>query len=242
MYMERLLRDTIKLFTQHDYDVVNEVPLFIRPKKYVPDHPCVLIVAGVHGNEPAGVFAAIDSIVNKPANVSFMPIVNTNGLVKNIRFDESDADPNRGYMDLEERKSKLVERLVQLRTELMSAGRDGLLSLHEDPDNEKFFIYAPNRQDVNWKRLLDVARKHFEIVPDGMVDDEFVVDGLVEEDYLEGTLEDWLMALGVKYVYTTETPGKKPIDERIACAKHLLSEFYSLMEERYHIDRRHAAK
>lgn len=108
-----------------------EIQEIIGPK----DGPCILVLTGVHGNEPCGVFALkqLETIQLNKGKIIFV-VANKKALSKNKRF--IDKDLNRSFEEIDEtNEGKIVSELQPL---LDSA--DFLLDIHSSNTNDPYII------------------------------------------------------------------------------------------------------
>ena len=80
----------------------------------------VLLSAGIHGNEPAGVDCMIDFIEDlskspskfSPFTFNIIPIVNPWGWIHNIRFNKDGIDINRDFASFNSQEAKILEQIL----------------------------------------------------------------------------------------------------------------------------------
>ncbi len=109
----------------------------------------VLINAGIHGNEPAGVeclIRFIESISNATETfpdiaIDIVPIINPWGWQHDIRFNRDGIDVNRDFAALRSQESKLIQSYAADRP------YDLMIDLHEDPSATGFYLYQYGRKD-----------------------------------------------------------------------------------------------
>ncbi len=118
-------------------------PWFQRAAKSGPGAPALYLSAGIHGDEISGPLALLD-LLRRPAffadvDVTLFPILNPDGLVKDIRHNAGGIDLNRDY-----RNSKSQEILSHIAA-LQSLGRfAGAMMLHEDYEGIGAYLYELN--------------------------------------------------------------------------------------------------
>ncbi|MBI9066276.1 MAG: DUF2817 domain-containing protein [Salinivirgaceae bacterium] len=103
--------------------------------------PKILIIAGVHGSEPSGVYA-IKEIIHKIKvenllqffNIQIIYALNPIGLAMYNRNNECNCDINRDYIQFKTMQSKLIKKLCYLNK------YNYVLDLHEGPYNGHYFI------------------------------------------------------------------------------------------------------
>jgi len=177
----------------------------------------VLVAAGFHGDEPAGPLAVLSALETLPdfllnaAQVSFLPLVNPSGFRWNTRLDSSGLDMNRGFCHPEKGYKLAPEGrvLVEHLNRLKEAGRDLLLTLHEDVDEHRFYLYiyeSKDRPGPLGQAIFDEGLKHFELAR-----------GAGEFRDHDSSFDDLLFHEGVPHVICMETPCLEPIEDRISC-------------------------
>jgi hypothetical protein len=190
--------------------------------------PNVLVVAGLHGEEPAGPWGALRYLEIVPdevlarVNLFVIPVINPTGFRVNKRDNESDESTNSGYRpEVEEEEMSQEGHILKAQTkELARMASHAFLSLHEDGDEENFYLYAtedgPGQSKLT-KLLLGVGTKHFGLVEDKTISPPgsgHVVDGVIFNDH-DGSFEDYMHKVGCPHCYCTETPMKAELSDRI---------------------------
>ena len=111
--------------------------------------PRILVTAGVHGNEPAGVECAVrlvERLAQTPqrfpaCSLEIIPLVNPWGWVHDVRFNQQGFDVNRDFASFKTSEAKII-RDHQQRTRY-----DLIVDLHEDPAARGFYMYQYGRSD-----------------------------------------------------------------------------------------------
>jgi len=215
------------------------------------DDPKILVVSGFHGEEPAGPYAVLKWLQNcdpkalKDYDISFIPIVNPGAFAKGTRYSAPDEISNCGFCHPEvDGDEKSVEGVVLANSIdlLKPIAKDGYLSLHEDKDERKFYLYSfeegtkePGHVPMEIKKTLG---QHFKAFVDG---DEVevdcrrhkkvkVVNGMVH-NFCDGSFDDWMFHLGVPYVIVTETPGRYKLSRRVDAGVAVIDRFITLILE-----------
>ena len=213
-------------------DVGDSELLFIEPKKRCKGRD-ILIVSGTHGNEQAGPFGLLhylERVSEKTldmVNLSFIPLLNPTGFRKNSRDNQWGEKTNRNYDTDKEisREGKIIKENLAL---IKDAGKDGMITMHEDPDAKVCFIYMYHGKKAEelGEILLGVERMFFNQRSQIKTDEKGgkAKNGIVWDRH-EGSLEDWLNKGGIPIVATTETPGKLDFDLRVQANTVLLNAF-----------------
>jgi hypothetical protein len=234
-----------------NYKVIGKVSDYeiglITPKKFNKKLPSLLIAAGFHGNEPAGILGLLEYLkkdTSPKVNVSFIPIVNPTGYMLNTRENYLKENPNRNYchdQTLPEKAkglkpSKEAKILIENLDELLECSRDGFLTLHEDNDKEKYYIYMTDSIDNEYEtnKLITYLKKslskYFKIDMGSTIEGDEAENGIIKYAFC-GSFEDLLYLKGIERTVVTETPGKMDINDRIKANRDVISkfiEFYSL--------------
>ena len=141
-YYERL-EAASRSFNTIELGRVDNCPiLFLTPKK-IPTK-LVLIAGGFHGEEPAGPLGILHYIESHPScSLSFLPLVNPTGFRVNRRYNLMGQNPNSGFCH-DYGNSPSIERDMLLRhfNMIINASRDAFVSLHEDIDEDRFYVYS----------------------------------------------------------------------------------------------------
>jgi predicted deacylase len=213
-------------------DIDDTELIMLQPQNKVKG-PNLLIISGIHGDEPAGPFGILRYIekinkeILKKVNLTFIPLMNPTGFRKNNRDNKWDEKTNRNYEKDKKisREGKILKDNVKM---YLDNGKDGVLSLHEDVDSKYCYIYMYNKaksKDLG-NILLNVDRMFFEQMTPAKSDKK---DGQLEKgiiwDRHEGSFEDWLNEQVIKEIATTETPGAVDFDDRIQANVMIINAF-----------------
>jgi predicted deacylase len=210
----------------------------LRRPALVDGAPRLLIAAGFHGEEPAGVWGVLDFFERADAalldrlDLAVLPLVNASGFRAGRRFNDWGENPNRGFGGdgaSDAAAPSLEGRLLlQHAPRLRALGADGVLSCHEDVKQTRHgYVYSLERSDAPGafsRALLTANARVFPVLPDGEVDGNPVRGGIVFNRY-DGSFEAWMMEQGVARAACVETPGQAPIGERIAAQSAMVEAF-----------------
>lgn len=200
--------------------------------------PRLLMAAGFHGEESAAPWALLTWIEQADAaeldsvHLSLLPLVNATGFAAGSRHNALNQNPNRGFDAGQRGKppSAEGERLIAHEALLLQAGRDGVLSCHEDLTRAWPHVYSfePGAQPGAFSHgLTDAVRGHFELHPDGEIAGAPVRDGIVFNQH-DGSFESWLTLRGVAVAATVETPGLADFGRRQALQRAFIQRFVAL--------------
>ena len=212
-------------------DVGDTELLLIEPAKKNKGKS-ILVVSGLHGDEQAGPFGVLRYLERvgentlDSVNISLIPLLNPTGFRKRTRDNQWGEQTNRGYCKSKKisREGVLLKDSVDL---LKNAAKDGLITLHEDPEAKSCYIYMykGKKSEELGDILIGVDRMFFDQrrlskEPGG----EKIVNGIAW-DCEDNSFEDWMNEQGVPIVATTETPGAVDFEERVQANTMLLSAF-----------------
>jgi len=210
----------------------------LAPEARVPE---ILVVAAVHGNEPASAewaVALVRSLATDPvsaprARIDVIPVLNPWGWAHDLRFDADGRDINRDFATFSTQEARLVRRFLGERH------WDLVLDHHEDPDATGFYLYQYGLDDDRWSREVIEATRAAGIPIEQEVSMVVLTteDGLIDAPmwglrYMRTTgplsLANFARLAKNPRVYTIETPTTLPLEERVA-AHHLA---YRILMER----------
>ena len=197
--------------------------------------PRLLIASGFHGEEPAGPWGVIEFMRTLPealagqVDLSLLPLVNATGFAAGTRFNAQGENPNRGYGMHANGDLPAIEgsRLIAEIERLLPLAADGLLTCHEDVGLSHAYAYTYERGPDPGpfsRMLVATAAEHFELHPDGVVDECPVSDGLVYNRY-DGSFECWFSEQGVPRAACVETPGQHDFTRRVRAQAALMRAF-----------------
>ena len=121
----------------------------------------VLINAGIHGNEPAGVtfvLQLLKQLVKNPfphrcIAIDIIPMVNPWGWVHDIRYNQDGIDINRDFSTFDSQEARIMTDFLEDRH------YDLMLDLHEDPSASGFYVYQYGIEDKTIaENLIDTIR------------------------------------------------------------------------------------
>jgi murein peptide amidase A len=218
--LEKIAANSPNLVANHDaHFAVNgeayELPryLFVGPRG--GDTPIrVGIFAGIHGDEPEGVYALVQFIKLLEAKpelaagyyLSFYPVCNPTGFEDATRHTRSGKDLNREFW-----KNSAEPEVRLLQAELQSRSFQGLISLHTDNTSAGFYGFA--RGATLTKNLIQPALRAAEkFLPR---DERPVIDGFRARDSIIRDCYDGILSAPPKvrprpFEIILETPSTPP--------------------------------
>ena len=240
-----LVNDLRQALAGHGYaekslGVLDKREVLLFSPRYTGDRKRVLLLAGMHGNEPAGPWAILKFCQDHPGLldhvcVSILPVINLYGFrtdhhdSKNgkwvnwfINEDGSDRDPDSP-------ENALVRSHFD---ELGLLARDGLMNLHEDDDAEGFYAYVLGDIKSDAVRAIQAAGlKYFKYKRDGRYEGNgsYVVEKGLVDNYHDYTFDDAMQRrFGIPLTVTTETPSKSGVVafvDRVTAASEMILGF-----------------
>jgi predicted deacylase len=206
-----------------------------------------LIIAGTHGDEPAGVFGLFHFLLKMQSTgrlknappFAILPLISPTAFAKATRSNAWGEDANRGFSSAAkeckgefERPSREGLTLLRNAKTLRSLSGDAVLSLHEDVDASQFYLYAyekANAPSLASLALRDLGSQRFGLVPDSdFFEGSKVHQGIIQNDLNSGAFDEFLFLNGASRVFVTETPVKRPLAERVGVNTSLVRKFLSI--------------
>jgi hypothetical protein len=200
-------------------------PFFVVRRKVSARAPTILLTAGLHGEEPAGVEAALQWLESDqggrwPVNWLVFPCINPYGWERNRRYNQQRRDINRQFRGVSDcPEANLIKRLLR--------GQQFRLSMefHEDSDGHGFYMYElahghPCVGEAVVEAVKRVIPIHRGRIYDG---NEATAPGLIRRDPSPTSMNRrrrWPMAY---YLYSrhthhllgSETPVHRRFDQRV---------------------------
>jgi hypothetical protein len=203
-------------------------PWFQRAAKTGPGAPALYFSAGIHGDEVSGPFALLEMLRRLDFFAAFdvvmFPILNPDGLLKNIRTNADGIDLNRDY-----RNSKSAEILSHIAA-LEPLGRfAAAMMLHEDFEGVGAYLYELNDElrPTLGQEIIAAMGRHVPIDTRPEIEEVRANHGVLQRGDLVaklGPIEDrpewpeaiYLLVHHTRVAYTTETPKPFPLAARVA--------------------------
>jgi predicted deacylase len=175
----------------------------------------VVVIGGIHGDEPAGVCAALDLVMKdypESQMLTIIPCANPEGYYRNTRENDQGEDINRQFDDDRRQQEEHVLR------DIVSQA-DVLITLHEDDVHGGCYVYAPKIHSDVGRKALEAMSMSVDIVE---VDDIFgdrCDDGLIVDLDLNNpkhgaSVEGYGKKMGVPS-FCLETPQGSSFDSRV---------------------------
>ncbi len=193
------------------YGVGPGEPLLCARVAAVPDAPTALLTAGVHGDEPAGVEAAmrfLETLV--AANTRSLgwlvaPCVNPSGYAAGTRENADGADINRAFDQDPTPESTALKELLADRRFVFA------VDFHEDWEADGFYMYeGVGEATAAGEDVVRAVAEVGNIDEDTDPDDPPISPGVYPVSTSWGTigLAPYLLATHTPHVVITETPSR----------------------------------
>lgn len=218
---------------------VDEYPIFLVQNDHEKGQPNILIMGGVHGEEPAGSWGILNvmlklKLMKIHVNLSFIPIMNPYGFSKGIRFNNELKSVNSGYFRTKSGKPELTPEgkiFNKNFIRLSELSKNAFLSCHEDVEQNNFYIYEVHhdaKPSYVCRQLQEIGNKYFGQQPNGGVYVGNVLDGVVLNEK-DGTIDDYLFTIGgIHRAITTELPGTEDINKRVFVYEQIITKFVEI--------------
>ncbi len=208
-------------------------PPIIREKNF-------LIATAFHGDEQGGPLGLLAFLASQPdgteCNFSMLPMVNPTGYIYHTRYNVNGGNPNRGYEESRIKRTAndpISQEGIILKNNLgmfLTSARNGCLSLHEDVDEEDFYLYstmANNKKNINLCEALKREAMNFgcKMTKKTTILGDKVEDAVIYNVF-DGSFEHLLVNNNVPFVITTEVPAKSmTLEARTVLSRRLIERF-----------------
>lgn len=202
----------------------------------------ILITSGAHGEERSGPIVTMQMVrlLEKDPNhfkyldIDFLPILNPTGYCLGTRENFEGKNLQNWFYDDPKKDEPLSVTL--LRKFVENKKYDLLISLHEDPETDKFYLYGTNidRNSIIIGSLFVLAKSHQFERYHGIDDEDlklFVDDGFcaVDPNSSIETFEEWMSRTKrADCVITIEIGGQNFSERKIDLCWDVL---YSILED-----------
>lgn len=217
---------------------VDSLPIYLLKSQSANDAKKILVAAGFHGNEFAGVWGLINYLKNGKYfdGVSFLPLMSPIAFRENRRYGKDNKISNQGFCHPEMGLPPSEEGLVLIRHAglLKALGKDGFISLHEAPEKEMFYVYAFESAESPTnipKELLKIGAAVFGRALDGttMQYGGTSKDGIIF-NFHDSSFEDFMYESGTPHSIVTETPTSGDLQKRIETVCAVTEKFIRLIQ------------
>ena len=188
----------------------------------------VLINAGIHGNEPAGVTFVLQLLEQLDHNpyphqsiaIDIIPMVNPWGWVQDIRYNQDGIDINRDFSTFDSQEARIIADFLEDRH------YDLMLDLHEDPSAVGFYVYQYGIDNLAIaENLIDTIRNMGYPIEENismmiLKTENGIIDApMWGLQYMritgQLTLSNYYRLNNSRRVYTVETPTSLPMADRM---------------------------
>jgi murein peptide amidase A len=222
--LKKILKDDAKLLTIGYIENLNKKYPFqkIIIGKNKPKR--ILISAGIHGNEPAGVesiYSFLESgSYRKYLNdweITILPCINPYGFENNTRENHENKDLNRLFKD----QFPPLE-IILTKSIFKPSYFNVTIELHEDSDSYGYYLFQKSNLSDNYKLGLEIIKEIKDVIPinlDQTIDKMSSEKGIIKIKDI-GEMDWWPMAgysLAMKsgQCLTLESPTKLAMRDRV---------------------------
>ena len=143
--------------------------------------PRLLVIGGSHGDEPAGVEAALRILEAEPplstgARIQVLPCVNPHGYTRNERLNRAGFDLNWSFHRPELPEIAAVRRAVD------GWRYDAVLDLHEDWESPGFYMYEVSRRGYIGEAVANAVSKSCPINQSAVIEGDAAIGGILRPD------------------------------------------------------------
>lgn len=240
LYYRVLIEECKRLgFKRHILGEVDKWPILYYEPHIIKENN-FLIATAFHGDEQGGPLGLLAFLASQPdgteCDFSIIPMVNPTGYIYNSRYNTNGGNPNRGYEKSQISRTAndpISQEGIILKNNLnlfLSSAKHGCLSLHEDVDEEEFYLYSTmpnNKRNMNLCESLkrEVMNFGVKITKKKTILGDKVEDGVIYNVY-DGSFEHLLVNNNVPFVITTEVPAKSMnLEGRTILSRKLIERF-----------------
>ena len=235
--LSKTLNNTVQIFTLDHIKYSNNKYPFQKIILGVHNPRRVLISAGIHGDEPAGIETICSFLENSRYKahldqweITILPCINPYGFENDTRENHENKDLNRLFKD----HNPPLE--VQLAKSIFKPSYfDITIELHEDCDSHGYYLFQksnkPNGFEIGVK-IIKALKGIISINSDETIENMPAENGVIHRIKDINQMEWWPMAgysLSMKtdHCLTLETPTKLPMATRVRA--HLVALDHALM-------------
>jgi len=179
-----------------------------------PAAPSLYLSSGIHGDEISGPMALLKMLRERDFfedfNVTIFPILNPDGLARNVRVNADGIDLNRDYKNT--KSAEIASHIEALKT----LGKfDAAMMLHEDFEGTGAYLFELNDalDSSLGTRIITAMGQHVPIDQRPEIDDFPARNGIISRPEWPEAI--YLSVHHTQVSYTTETPKPFPLEHRI---------------------------
>jgi murein peptide amidase A len=184
----------------------------------------VLISAGIHGDEPAGIDTILSFLENHHYSsyinnweITLLPCINPHGYEYGIRENHDEKDLNRLFKEAES------ETEVSFAQSVLSTLFELTIELHEDNESSGYYLYQKGinlKDDKVGFEIIDAIKNIMPINMDDEIDGTSAYHGVIGKAIDMYKMDWWPMALyglskGVERCLTLETASQFDMETRV---------------------------
>ena len=184
------------------------------------ERPRVLLIAGTHGDEPAGVEAALRLLERKterpPAHFEILPCVNPHGYIRNRRLNSGGDDLNWSYLRLDLPEIAAVHQVAD------NQRFDAVIDLHEDWESPGFYIYELSRRGKAAEQVVQAVAEVCPINTNSEIEGDAAENGVLRPDSYDPIRKARGDGIPIALFHnhtdlylTMETPTAEPMETRV---------------------------
>jgi hypothetical protein len=199
---------------------VEGYPMYLVHLRKSHDAPfTILLTAGVHGDEPAGVEAVLRFLDSEHAKrldhfqFCVLPCINPTGVVENTRENRGGIDLNRAF------DTDSIPEVLFVKEALNGRKIDCHFDFHEDWEARGFYMYEGAHDGQFFGDEIIDRVKHIGIIdPDDDEDDPPISPGVYPITLNWGTkgLAAYILNFHASHTIICETPTSWDMDQRVA--------------------------
>lgn len=214
---------------------VHDYPIFhVRINSISDSNKTILLTAGLHGDEPAGVEAALqflerdNSSLLQKFSFDVIPCINPYGYIHNTRENREGIDINRSFEDDNIQESNLIKRALEHKHFSLA------IDFHEDYDADGFYLYEGHQDEKYLGPKLVKAVQHLGPIANEEPEDDSIQisEGFYKVQKSWGTqgLTPYLLYYHSPHVFIFETPTNWNIQNRVNLHLSLLDNVLKLIK------------
>ena len=183
----------------------------------------ILVIGGTHGDEPAGVEAALACLErgmeeeSTSLNIAVIPCLNPHGYVHETRTTRAGIDLNWAFDQIHVPEIEIIHRFVD--------GRrfEAVIDFHEDWESPGYYLYELRRDvPAMGHEIVRAVEPVCPINTDPIIEGDPANAGVIHPDIDDGRLKDRGEAIPINlykrhtnHLITSETPTARPMSERV---------------------------
>lgn len=186
-----------------------------------------LVICGVHGNEPAPVFAIRSFLVEldlqdtrfDTPRIDFIYMVNPWGFINNSRYNSSNLDINRDLATFQTKEAQILRDAIDL------DGYDCVFDFHEGNTRGYYLYYYDKKHKTIADSIIEIYRENSVPIENEYIDVKLKTkEGLIYVPWYarvymsmkkQRTITLWSYERGIERSFTLESSKNRDIQERV---------------------------